>query len=131
MANYAPSQPRDKGGDVKINYPSPIVAKFTTSSAPPSVSSVVSFGSNTTEIEVTALNSSLAIKWGSGSVIGAAGSTANFDHIVPVNSTRRFVIPVSTTGASSSVVGANASNGLYSTMAVIATTSVLSAYTEY
>ena len=112
-------------------FPAPTVAKFTTSSAPPSVSSVISFGSNTTTFEITALNSSLAIKWGSASVIATAGATANYDHIIPVNQTRRFVIPMNTSGSSSSVVGANALNGLYSTMAVISASSVLTGYTEY
>ncbi len=129
--NYAPLNPKDKSGETLQNYPAPLTAKVTTGSAPPAASSVYSFGSNTTEVEVTALNSSLAIKWGSASVIAAAGATANFDHIVPVNQTRRFVIPQNTMGGTSSVVGANALNGLYSTMAVIATTSVLSAITEY
>lgn len=115
-------------------YPAPAIAKFVTAGAPPATSSVISFGSNTTTVEITALNASLAMKWGckdnNPSVIGS-GTTANFDHIIPVNQTRRFVIPVNTGANSSSIQGANAANGLYSTMAVIATSSVLTAINEY
>ena len=130
-SNYAPLNPKDKSGETLQNYPAPIPAKFVTNAAPPAASSVVSFGSNTTEIEITALNASLAIKWGSGSVIAVAGATANYDHIIPVNSTRRFVIPVQSIGQVGSVMGANAQNGLYSTIAVISVGSVIAGITEY
>jgi len=129
--NYSPALPVDKNLNPVQGVPAAFPAKVTTSAAPPAASSVVSFGANTTTIEITALNASLAIKWGSASVIAAAGATANFDHIVPVNSTRRFVLPVNIQGSTSSVVGANALNGLYTTMAVISTGSILSAITEY
>lgn len=129
--NPYPRLPKDTGNETKQNMPAPFTAKVTTSAAPPAASSVVTFGANTTEIEVTALNASLAIKWGSASVIATAGATANFDHIVPVNTTRRFAIPQQTAGATGSVVGANVLNGLYSTMAVIATGSVITGITEY
>lgn len=132
--NYAPKQARDTTNTEIPAVPAPILAKVTTSYAPPATSSVITFGANTTMIEVSALNASLALKWGcfnnNPSVIAAAGATANYDHIIPVNTTRRFVIPVSVMG-SSSVVGANAANGLFTTCAVIATTSVLTAVTEF
>lgn len=128
---YVPALPIDSSGNPMQEYAIPKTAKFTSASIPPAASSVVTFGSNTTAIEITALNNSLAIKWGSASVI-ASGATANFDHIIPVNTTRRFAIPQSVAGVTSSIVGANALHGLYNTVAVIATTtSVLSAYTEY
>lgn len=130
MSSYAPNQARDKGEQPIVMVPAPIPSKQLTATAPTAVSSVISFGANTTMIEVTALNASLAFKWGSASVIAAAGATANFDHIVPVNQTRRFVIPINSQGVPS-IVGANAQYGLYSTMAVIATASVLSAINEY
>lgn len=131
MNNPYPILPRDKGGMPMQEFPAAKPAFVVTAAIPPAASSVVTFGANTTAIEITTLNASLAIKWGSASVIAAAGATANFDHIIPVNSTRRFAIPVSVAGAGMSIVGANVLNGLYQTMAVIATTSVLTAYTEY
>ena len=130
-SNPYPLNPKDKSGETLQNYPAPTPAKFVTNAAPPSVSSVITFGSNTTVIEVTALNASLALKWGSGSVIAVAGATANYDHIIPVNSTRRFAIPINSQGFVGSVMGANPQNGLYSTCAVIATGSVITGITEY
>lgn len=130
-ANYAVGIPHDKNSEPMQGLPAPIVAKVATGAAPPAVSSVVTFGSNTTMIEITPLNASLAIKWGSASVIAAAGATYNADHIVPVGQTRRFVIPQSVQGVTGSVVGANTLNGLYNTMAVIATASVLTGYSEF
>lgn len=130
MINYATQLATDRNNNPLQVYPAPRTAFQTSAYAPPAVSSVVSFNPNTTMIEVTALNASLALKWGVGSVIVAAGATANFDHLIPVNQTRRFVIPTSVQGVAS-VVGMNAQAGLYNSMSLIATTSVLTAVTEY
>lgn len=129
--NYAIRHPQDENSEILFGLPPAFPAKVTTGAIPPAASSVVSFGPNTTVVEITALNASLAIKWGSASVIATAGATANFDHIVPVNQTRRFVIPQSVQGVTGSVVGRGVLNGLYNSMAVIATSSVLTGYTEF
>lgn len=129
--DYAPLNPRDESREILQNYPMPLVAKVTTAGAPPAASSVVSFGANTTVVEITALNASLAIKWGAASVISTSGATANYDHIVPVNTTRRFVIPRSVIGVTASIVGKNVLNGLYNSMAVITVGSVATGITEY
>lgn len=129
--NYSPSQARDKNNEPLFNYPQPLPAKALTVAVPPAASSVISFGANTTTVEVVALNGAIAMKWGPGSVVAIAGATANFDHIVPINTVRRFVIPQSVIGATSSVVGANALNGLYNSMAVITVSSTLSAVNEF
>lgn len=132
---YAKGLPIDERGNPMHNEAPDALTLQTTASAPPAVSSVITFNPGTTVIEITALNNSLAYKWGAGSVIAAAGATANFNGIVPVNTTRRIIIPVSVygapMGATSVVSGKNAMNGLYNSMAVIATTSVLTAITEY
>lgn len=128
---YATRINQDEAGQVMQDYPPATPALQTSGYAPPAASSVVTFNPGTTVIEVTALNASLALKWGPNSVIAAAGATANFDHIIPVNQTRKFVIPVSIRGRADSVAGANAQNGLYNTMSLIATASVLTGVTEY
>ena len=128
--NYSPALAHDKNNEPLPIYPSPIPAKAVTVAVPPAASSVITFGANTTKVEVSAANGPVAIKWGSASVIAVAG-TANFDHVVPANTVRTFVIPQSVMGATSSVVGANALNGLYNSMAVIAMSSTLSAVNEY
>ena len=129
--NYSAALAHDKNNEPLVGSPPPIPAKAYNVAVPPAASSVITFGANTTAIEVAALNGAVAIKWGPGSVIAVAGATANFDHVVPINTIRRFVIPQSVIGATSSVVGANALNGLYNSMAVITMSSTLSAITEY
>ena len=128
---YAKPQPMDRRGNVIQGVSPDSVSIKATGGAPPAASSVISFNQNTTVVEITALNNSLAYRWGSQSVIAAAGATDNFDGIVPVNSTRRIVIPMQTTGPSSFIGGLNVQSGLYSTMAVIATGSVLTAINEF
>lgn len=130
---YAKGLPIDSRGTAMHELPPDALTLQTTASTPPAASSVITFNPGTTLIEITALNNSLAYRWGPDSVIAAAGATANFNGIVPVNSTRRLVIPISVygTGINSVLGGANIQNGLYRTMAVIATGSVLTAITEY
>lgn len=86
-----------------------------------STSSVITFNDNATNLEITASGNVLAgsgvvIKWISttdttASVI-ATGATANFDHAIPANVTRTFVIPREG-NATASLVGANVKEGLY------------------
>ena len=132
---YAKGLPIDDRGNPMHNEAPDAVTLQTTAGIPPAASSVISFAAGTTVVEITALNNSLAYKWGSASVIATAGATANFNGIVPVNTTRRIIIPVSVygigMGITSVVSGKNAQNGLFNSMAVIATASVLTAITEY
>lgn len=128
--NYATPIPHDKNTEPLQGWPAPVPTKQVTVAVPPAVSSVISFGANTTTIEVVALNGAMAMKWGPGSVIAAAG-TANFDHVIPINTIRRFVVPQSVAGVTASVVGARDLNGLYQNMAVISISSTLSSITEY
>lgn len=128
--NYSPALAHDKNNEPLWDYPSPLPAKQVTVAVPPVASSVITFGANTTKIEITSFAGPVAIKWGPGSVIALAG-TANFDHIVPQNSVRKFVIPQSVQGVTGSIVGANVLNGLYNSMAVIGMSSTLTAVTEY
>lgn len=127
--NYAQPLPVDQKGASMQGYPANKPAKQVTAGTP-AASSVVSFGSNTTVIEITAGGNPLALKWGAASVI-ASGVTANFDHLIPAGTVRRFVVPQSVIGATASVVGANTLNGLYNSAALIIASSVISGLTEY
>lgn len=85
-------------------------------------SSVLTLTDNTTVLEVATVGAPAYIKWitrsdTTASVIAAAGSTANFDDVVPANTTRIFPIPQETIGTSS-LVGANIAAGLYNRVAV-------------
>lgn len=93
-------------------------------------SSVITLTDNTTEIEVATVGGAGAvIRWvpatetasvsPQGSVI-STGTGRNFDHVIPPNTVRRFVVPVET-GAVNSIVGINVKEGLYKRFAHIAT----------
>lgn len=85
-------------------------------------SSVITFNDNATQLEVTAGTAPLAIKWiattdTTASVV-AVGSSANFDHVIGTNVTRKFAIPQESQRVAS-IVGANIKNGLYRRIAWI------------
>jgi hypothetical protein len=109
-------------------------------------SSVLTLTENTTAIEIAANNGNAIMRWvptsdTTASVIGVAGATANYDHVIPAGQVRRFVVPIEVSnngvqiGATiTSYVGANIENGLYRRVAVkggglVVTGSVLT--TEY
>jgi len=114
--SYAKQLPVDRNRNAMQEFPTPFTA-LATNVGVPTASSVITFDDNTTSLEVAAIGGQGAVlKWGSASVISAAG-TANFDHHVPAGALRRFVVPVNT-GAVSSIVGLNKQLGLYNTCAV-------------
>ena len=127
---YAPQLPRDGGGVPMQDLPPPKAALQTIVGVP-TASSVLTFSSNSTMLEVGAIGGLGAVlRWGSTSVISAAG-TANFDHWIPSGEVRRLVIPINSQGVPS-VVGLNSQAGLFATAAVkvnIGSSSVFS--TEY
>lgn len=89
-------------------------------------SSVITVTQNTTAIEIAAGATAAAMAWipvsdTTASVIAIAGATANYDHIIPANMVRRFVIPIEVQNNSqgySSMVGDNVANGLYRRVAI-------------
>lgn len=114
--SYPKPLPVDRNRTPMQEYPPPAVALATTAGVP-TASSVITFNDNTTVLEVSAVGGQgIVLKWGAASVISAAG-TANFDHHVPPDGFRRFVVPVNT-GAVNSVVGLNIQRGLYNSCAV-------------
>jgi hypothetical protein len=130
-SNYPHLLPKDQSGETMQNYPAATVALQRTTAVPPAASSVITLNDRTTTVEISALNGAMAMKWGSASVIAVAGATANYDHVIPINTVRRFVVPIQKIPDSGSVMGANGANGLYSTIAVITMSSTLSAVSEY
>lgn len=114
--NYAARLSLDKN-----NYPYPWISQVTkqTTGGSPAASSVITFSPNTTTIEITAYgttNASSAIwgRWGSASVTAA---TADF--IIPAGVSKLLAVPINTVAAPlASVAGANAANGLFTTMSI-------------
>lgn len=136
MSNsYAARLPLDEAGNLMQEFPSAVPALVTTAAVTP-LSSVVAFGNNSTSIEIAAPQGA-AIKWiaigaAQTSVISSYAATANFDHIIPAGTYRRFVIPRETQGVNGPL-GAGSVNGLYQRLAIapIATLTSSILVTEY
>lgn len=137
MLNYAARVPADSSGLPLESYPAAKIHLPQTTTNAPSVlsmdngsfSSVMTLNDNTTVLEIAATNAAAVLRWvpvGETAAAPAAGpfqsvitvqGTANFDHVIPKDSVRRFVVPIETRG-STSVVGLNIQNGLYNKVAV-------------
>ena len=101
-------------------------------------SSVITLSENTTSVEI-ATTAEAIMRWvpttdTTASVVGIAGATANYDHVIPANTYRRFVVPIEVNNPQGygSFVGANIENGLFRRVAVkggalVVTGSVLTA----
>lgn len=124
MINPYPNLPRDKGQQAMQQYPSPMRPQTRYVSENATVSSVISVSHDTTALEIATLGTGAAMRWVTtgdtqASIVTVAGSTSNFDHVVPPNAIRRFAIPIETQVTNpSSVQGANRLNGLYQRVAV-------------
>lgn len=113
---------------VSMNTPAPFKAVKQYLSENATASSVITLTDNTTAVEISAQIAPVAIRWvyvsdGTGpqtSVIAIAGSTANFDHVLPANTVRRFVIPIEvqySLNPNASAVGTRVENGLFARLA--------------
>lgn len=133
-SNYSPGVPTDRFGNTKVGYPPAKVALATTQKVSATVSSVLVFTHDTTEIEVAATGGPVAGKWATitnnGTSVIAVGATANFDFVVPATEVRRFVVPQQTNSFSGSVQGVNRAEGLYQGVAYIAASGVSSVLTD-
>lgn len=130
MQNYAVGIPHDKNHQDLQDFPAPLKAKARyNDETNAGISSVISLSHDTTVVEVYAGGSAAAIRWipttetagvtPFASVITLEGTTANYDHVVPVNTLRRFVVPIETAVTNpESVQGVNRLNGLYQRVAV-------------
>ena len=120
MNSYAPQTPRGKDNNPKEGYPPAKVALESNTNENISVSSVLAFTHDTTEIEVAAVGQGVAGRWAANqatSVVTATGTGANFDFVVPVSTIRRFVVPRETSGSYASVQGVNRAEGLFTAIA--------------
>ena len=121
--NYAKGQPTGNNNVPFFESPPAIkaIARYVTENG--TVSSVISLTHDTTAIEVGTGGTAATMRWVAtsdtqASVVAIAGATANFDHVIPANTVRRFVVPVEAVPTSnSSVQGANRANGLYQRIA--------------
>lgn len=124
MLNYARKLPRDQTGEAMQLFPPALTAKARYTNENNIASSVISLSHDTTSIEITAVGVPVVARWvprtdTAASVIGIAGTTSNYDIVVPANTTRGFVVPIEVQGANmlASVVGLNREAGLYQRIA--------------
>ena len=118
--NYSPMIPKGKDEMPKDGYPPAKVALESNNNENISVSSVLAFTHDTTEIEVAAVGQGIAGRWAANqatSVVTATGTGANFDFVVPISTMRRFVVPRETSGSYASVQGVNRAEGLFTAIA--------------
>lgn len=126
MLNYPVGVPIGNNGQPLQGVPAAIPAKARKGSENNAASSVITLSQDTTAVEIAAVSTSAIMRWVTtgdtqASVIGAEG-TSNYDHVIPVGTVRRFVVPIeapTTTG--SSMVGINRLYGLYRRVAVKST----------
>lgn len=121
-STYVTPLPQDASLNSMQEFPSPKLAIQVNASENATVSSVTNLSHNTTSLEVGTLGTGAVIKWittsnTNASVITAA-ATANYDHLIPPNVVRRFVVPRESVGNPQSVQGVNRANGLYQRVAV-------------
>jgi hypothetical protein len=126
--NYAKALPRDTGGAAMQNYPAARVSTARANTENAVASSVISLSPDTTTIEVGTFGGQGAvIRWvpitetaaaaGAKASVISSGASANFDHYIPTNTVRTFVVPKETIGQMSGQAGSV--NGLYQRMARI------------
>lgn len=126
MQNYATPQPIDRYSNLVGSEQASATPALQVNVSGALVSSIIALDGRATVVEIVTANAGSAlIKW-FGSVIGAnptpSVTTAAFDNAVPPNWIRRFVIPQSVAGVTSSgsiVGGFGSQNGLYTQLAVM------------
>lgn len=128
--NPYPNLPHDRGNVAMQHYATHASIKAIYASENASASSTITLSPDTTALEIAAVGASPAggvMRWvrvgetaaaPATSVISAAG-TANFAHVIPANTVRKFAVPIEVVyQAPSSLVGANIVNGLYRRIAI-------------
>lgn len=139
--NYSKGIPLGDNNAPQFLSPPAVKALVTTVRESATVSSILILGQDTTALEIAATGGVAYLKWltqsvvdssvAGTSIISAAG-TANFDHVIPTGTVRRFVVPIATQSNSqgySSMVGDNRAYGLYPNIALSGLASV--ATTQY
>ncbi len=122
--NYAAGMPiGDNAMPVGALTPAPFKALVSYGDENGAASSVITLTQNTTAIEIAAQSSPAIMRWiattDTEASVFANASVASFDHIIPANTVRRFVVPIesavnTTFGATiTSVQGQNREYGLF------------------
>lgn len=129
MAGYITNIPVDKAGTPLQEFPAAVIAQEQYTTENGVASSVISLQPNTTSLEVSAFGGQgAAIRWirttetasvsPFASVI-ASGLGANYDHVIPAGTVRRFAVPRETQGIGTGNMQVGSTFGLYQRVARI------------
>lgn len=116
--DYSAGKPVGNNGVPQYDSPPALKALVSVIRENGANSSVVSMTHNTTSLEIATGGNPALVRWiaasdTEGSVFGNA-SVMNFDHVIPANAVRRFVVPIEVVPTSSqSVQGINRLQGLF------------------
>ena len=113
MQLYAKGVPLGDNQEPIQDAPPPVRALVSRLIENATTSSVVSVTHDTTALEVSALAQPVLFRWVTTGDTQASVTATNFDHVIPTNSVRRFVIPIEAIADTTSVQGMNRSNGLF------------------
>lgn len=128
--NYAAGSPLGNNQNQIYSTPPAFKAVATTvKDVAATTSSILILNQNTTGVEISSTGGPMAFKWLYQNVVDSSvaatsvittGATADFDHVVPNNTYRRFVVPqaVNNPQGYGSFVGGNIENGLYTHVAL-------------
>lgn len=92
MATTTFGLPRDANRVPIVNMVAPSTTLATTYDATISASTEITLNAATTVIEVSAIDKTIVMKWGTADV-----TTSNFDEVINLNTTRVFIVPSGTT----------------------------------
>jgi len=92
MATTTFNLPRDASREPIQSMVAPSTTLATTYDASVSGSTEITLNAATTVLEVSAIDKTIVMKWGTADV-----TTSNFDEVISLNTTRIFIVPSGTT----------------------------------
>lgn len=136
MANWAKPLALDKNQNPLQEYPAPNIALSRMTVENAVASSVLLLNPNTSTVEVGTVGGlGAVIRWvpltetptvSPYASVVSSGVGANFDHFIPANSYRRFVVPRETQGLGTATMQLGSTFGLYQRLARVNATTTAS-----
>lgn len=118
--NYAGGPPMGSNQVELQNSPAPYKALTQYYAPNGGTSSVITMTDNTTAIEIGAGGAAVLMRWVNVADTAASVTSANYDHVIPASTVRRFVLPIEVQNnaqGSGSVVGQRVAYGLFTRVA--------------
>ncbi len=136
--NYAAGSPIGNNNQPIYTAPPAYKALEQYTSENATASSVMTLTQDTTAIEIATGGAPAFMRWVAtsdtqASVIAVAGTTANYDHVIPAATVRRFVVPIESgpNQGYSSMQGTNRAEGLFQRVAFKSAGAASVLMTEY